>query len=559
MLTSWAQVTLLVASSLSSSVSAFPANPDDTTTQNTKPRGYNLPIHRRIVERSNLGKRGSVTGQTGLGDHTDLLYSVPIELGDSVVAVNLDTGSSDLWVVSDACTAGTCADSNVRGYSPMSSNANSTGVRVEMFYGDSKTGTYAKGNVGFDTATVAGIAMTDQAFGIINDTTNVVLKYDTAGIFGLGFPVASKVQEFMVTAEDGPIKTTDNYLLSTYTHGPLLPRIVITGALPEPIFSITLNRATIDISGVGELAVGKVPDGVDPSSLTWVPVRLYRPSDGGLHAPVFAPNEIYPLRWEIDIDDVYFDGQRLAPSTIPTSDDVDTSKISALIDTGNSVIRGPEDVVTNIRRTVSPSYQPSDPNSQVLFPCTSNHTLAFQIGGKMFPIDPRDFIGQYMDNNATTCIADNVVTTDPPRFGSLYRWSFGDPFFRSNLVVFHYGNLTHPSVDPPRIGILSRVPPNANDLYQQAVQDAVNNGGNFEETLHIAPTASAAQAPQITVSAESGSISSMISHLTAGATLSLSATQMAIPTNNPNNAFHALPRTSILTVITALLSIYILR
>lgn len=58
---------------------------------------------------------------------------------------------------------------------------------------------------------------------------------------------------------------------------------------------ITLNRATIDISGVGELAVGKVPDGVDPSSLTWVPVRLYRPPDGGLNAPVFAPNEIYPL------------------------------------------------------------------------------------------------------------------------------------------------------------------------------------------------------------------------------------------------------------------------
>ena len=39
------------------------------------------------------------------------------------------------------------------------------------------------------------------------------------------------------------------------------------------------------------------------------------------------------LGWEIDIDDVYFDGQRLAPSTIPTSGDVDTSKISALIDT----------------------------------------------------------------------------------------------------------------------------------------------------------------------------------------------------------------------------------
>jgi hypothetical protein len=59
-----------------------------------------------------------------------------------------------------------------------------------MNYGDSRTGTFAKGNVGFDTATIAGIAMTDQAFGVINDTTNIVVRYDTAGIFGLGFPTA---------------------------------------------------------------------------------------------------------------------------------------------------------------------------------------------------------------------------------------------------------------------------------------------------------------------------------------------------------------------------------
>lgn len=118
----------------------------------------------------------------------------------------------------------------------------------------------------------------------------------------------------------------------------------------------------------------------------------------------------------------------------------------------------------------------------------------------MFPVDPRDFIGQYQENDAMTCVADNLVTTDAPRFGALFRWSLGDPFFRSyvllpqfhlidpvpylflhrNLVAFHYGNLTHPSVDPPRIGFLSLVPSNANDLYQQAISEAMSNGGNFE-------------------------------------------------------------------------------
>lgn len=113
-------------------------------------------------------------------------------------------------------------------------------------------------------------------------------------------------------------------------------------------------------------------------------------------------------------------------------------------------------------------------------PCAIPRTLAFKIAGRMFPIDPRDFIGQHLPNNATTCRADNLVATDEPSLGSLFRWSLGDPFFKSNLVVFHLGNSTHPSVDPPRIGILSMVPTDAKTALKKAVQDAHANGGNFE-------------------------------------------------------------------------------
>lgn len=77
-------------------------------------------------------------------------------------------------------------------------------------------------------------------------------------------------------------------------------------------------------------------------------------------------------------------------------------------------------------------------------------------------------------------------------------------------------------MDPPRIGFLSQVPANADDLLRQAVVDAQNNGGNFEgnlvpsaldtsavlisssETLIVAPTAAAAADGQITVSAGFG-------------------------------------------------------
>jgi len=48
----------------------------------------------------------------------------------------------------------------------------------------------------------------------------------------------------------------------------------------------------------------------------------------------------------------------------------------------------------------------------------------------MFPVDPRDFIGE-ASQDASTCVADNLVATDPPSVGALFRWSLGDPFMKS--------------------------------------------------------------------------------------------------------------------------------
>lgn len=60
----------------------------------------------------------------------------------------------------------------------------------------------------------------------------------------------------------------------------------------ESMSQITLQRNTIDIGGSGLLTVGKLPEGIDNSSLTWVPVRLYNEQDGGMKPPRFAPGEV---------------------------------------------------------------------------------------------------------------------------------------------------------------------------------------------------------------------------------------------------------------------------
>lgn len=57
------------------------------------------------------------------------------------------------------------------------------------------------------------------------------------------------------------------------------------------------------------------------------------------------------------------------------------------------------------------------------------------------------------------------------------------------------------------------------------------------ETINDAPTASAALAPQVTVSAGS---QPSFTHLSAAATLTLDGTQMVVPTNNVGQASSAL-------------------
>ena len=96
-----------------------------------------------------------------------------------------DTGSSDLWVVSDACS-GECTDSVVPLYSIES--LNNTDLNVLLLYGDSRTGTYASGPIGQEIVGIGSLSIQGQTFAAVNNTNTTIFSTGSAGILGLGFP-----------------------------------------------------------------------------------------------------------------------------------------------------------------------------------------------------------------------------------------------------------------------------------------------------------------------------------------------------------------------------------
>ncbi|CAB9514815.1 Pepsin A [Seminavis robusta] len=348
--------------------------------------------HLKPVEALSLGNEHNTEYFGVIGVGTPMQY----------FKVIFDTGSSDLWVPWVNCTFG----GNKHTYNH---DVSSTYQREEPMFLIGLS--YGSGPVvGFfsydDVALTQDIAVQGQRFiEVVNASPNYAF-YDFDGIVGMGFANL---------AANGTV--------------PLFESLLQQNQIDLPIFSFYLSS-----EGPGsELVLG----GYDPSKFV-----------GNLH--VVPPHDNTARRWSVTLDQVVTEG--FAAFGFGNATDEDRPKMSALIDSGTSLIGGPADLVDKIAAHVGAI--PDETGQNYFLDCaTMDHVpdVSFWIDGKDYVIPGEDLVFPVQDGNCLFAMF--PMNIGPAARGLNPDWILGDIFMRKYYTVFNYVDRTigfAPAVKPKR-------------------------------------------------------------------------------------------------------------
>jgi hypothetical protein len=274
------------------------------------------------------------------GDNRDI-YVGTVIVGGQSFEVQLDTGSSDLWLD----TAGTSTD-----------GFKDTGVTGSITYGDqtSATGPILIGNVTFGTFTVA-----QQAF-ISAPGSNATTSGDK-GLLGVGPPgLSNNLKSLSGTSYNG-----NSFLDNVFSIYPQDPNFI----------TFSLSRSGLGVTAGGTFTIASIPD-------------QFSAATNAASLPVVNPTSDEP-QWVCNLDDLIIQGQDTKSSG------------TALLDTGTSLSSAPASVVDAIYGSIT-GAEVTD--GEYVVPCDSKIDISFVFGGVTYPVHPIDLTFVQESNGTVQCI-----------------------------------------------------------------------------------------------------------------------------------------------------------
>ncbi|QRW12854.1 aspartyl protease [Ceratobasidium sp. AG-Ba] len=379
----------------------------------------------------------------------EAIYSIPLNVGSggSSFWMQVDSGSSDLWLASTSCQSTVCQRAGTDLYGWSTSTVDSGNI-VELSY----LSGYVQGNVVWDTLQLGGYSVTNQALISGVQINNEHLSSHFVGLIGLALEHNSVIRD-KTDPEDlqFPVRTFVTDLLTSST------------APSSRTIGVSLERPGQSNSGTPSLlSIGRHPSSVvpDPSKIA------YTPLEGDTHWRVQVTQIVawVPGDWSnnsptsrgLERRGTYGPG---VPHSLTLGKSLVSSSIwpLAIPDTGGAHIVTSRDLANAFWGT----YQISPASDGMYYvPCRTPVNVSFEIGGIDYSVHPLDMT--YMsavDSFSGQCIG-AWQASDSLRSGDII---LGTAFMRNVYTAFQYDtptngvfqNIFNPSDSRPLLGLMS--------------------------------------------------------------------------------------------------------
>ncbi|KAJ7115925.1 aspartic peptidase domain-containing protein [Mycena epipterygia] len=374
-----------------------------------QPKGISMDLRRRVQSRSVedwgvwaknhreglIAKYGGSTSSQRRSTGTNLIanqdkdssYFGSLAVGTPAVSfdVILDTGSSDLWVAGSTCTQG-C--SSVPTFdSSASSTFKNESTAFSITYGSGA----AAGALASDTVQMAGFSVSNQVFAVCDQVSSGLLTDPVSGLLGLAWKS-----------------------IATSGATPLWETLASGDSWDSPVMAFQLTRflnqsKSQDLEAGGSFTMGFVNSTLYTGDIEYIDMPTSTNS-----------------YWILPITAITVQGNSIS---------VDSGTNSyAAIDTGTTLVGGPEDEIASIYAQI-PDSEAGTGNYEgyYMYPCDTSVTVTLSFGGSSWAISPADFELQPIGSG--TCLGSffTLSTGD-----SAPSWIVGDTFLKNVYSVFRY-------------------------------------------------------------------------------------------------------------------------
>ncbi|EGO23361.1 hypothetical protein SERLADRAFT_356395 [Serpula lacrymans var. lacrymans S7.9] len=340
-------------------------------------------------------------------------YTVPVLVGSSQqnLSLQVDTGSSDLWIASTSCSTSPCSDTKGRLYNPKSSNPTGQSFKINYLLGA------VSGPIVWDQVQLGTYNISNQALAAATSVTSEPLSYSFDGILGLALPLNSLIAQTITPQTnndaDGAALSSNIFSMTPDTTAP-----------SSPFFSLVLARpgssALPSLLGIGRHPSSIVPD---PSKI--------------LYSTLIA-DDVGILYWKTTLQaiTVYVNSES-KPVTLPLSISGNGFP-TALLDSGVPTIVTTSNIANGIYGALGIGVA-SDGNYYV--PCRTPLNLTITLAGQPeLPVHPLDLTAEPSgQSTAQSCIgliqADDNALSAYTNIGDMI---LGVPFMRNVYTVMAY-------------------------------------------------------------------------------------------------------------------------